>query len=236
VTVKGEPAEREVHFSALRDPRLWLGSGLLLLVLAGILVAVYLGRRGPSLAAAKLPPVPPLQGAPGLLRGDVGTVGSGNFSVINGAGDARTVSVGPSTRVEALVRSQPSSVAVGDYLTVGGIPNQVYSFAVKLVVDIPAAEAQPAASGPPRSKGGFTGWEAYADPRQMPEVYGRVESIDADGFHLSGTLGPITVKLDDGSALRRLTSGGLDLIHGGDHVALAPSPSPPPAVLAFGEQ
>ncbi len=230
-----QPSDQEVHSSVVRDPRLWLGGGAVLLALVGILTAVYLSRRGPSQSAARLTPLPRLQLTQGLLRGDVNTVGGNSFTLLNGAGDARSVTVGPNTRIEALVRAQPGSIAVGDYLIVGGVPNLVYSFAVKLVVDIPAAEAQATTSGPPKSKAGFTGWETYTNPHQAPEIYGRVDSIDAGGYHLSGNLGPITVKLDDGSSLRRLTTGGIDLIHGGDHVAMTDSGSPPAGVLAFGE-
>ena len=107
-----------MHSSIVRDPGLWLRGGALLFVLAGILITVYLSQRGPSLAAARLPPLPRLRVTLGLLRGDVNTVGGDTFTVLNGAGQARTVSVDPNTRVEALVSAQADSIAVGDYLTV----------------------------------------------------------------------------------------------------------------------
>jgi hypothetical protein len=218
-----------------RDVRFWLGAGIVLLVVFGVLAALYLSRRGPSLAAARLPAVAPLAVAPGFLRGDVNAAGNDNISIATSGGGTMSISIGSGTRVEALVPARPSTIAVGDYLTVGGMPNLVLSFAIKLVVDIPAGEAQDTPSGPPKSKGGFSGWETYTNPAQAPEVYGRVEAIDADGYHLNGPLGPITVKIDEQSPLRRLTSGGIDLIHGGDHLALpAGSNATPAAVLVLG--
>ncbi len=237
MTVYGGPDELSAKTPWLRDARIWLGGGVLMLAAIGVLVAVYLSRSGPSLAAARLPVVPPLRPVPGFLRGDVNSVSSNSFSIATAASGIQTVELGSGTRIEALVPAAPGSIAVGDYLTVGGVPNLVLSFAIKLVVDIPASEAQETASGPPKSKAGFTGWETYTTPAQSPEVYGRVDAIDANGFHLTGPLGPITVKLDEQSPLRRLTPGGIDLIHGGDHMALPTGPpsSPPAAVLVLGD-
>lgn len=224
---------KDARSSALRDPRLWLIGGVVALAAIAIVVAVYLARRGPSLAAAKLPPIPTRQTGAGLLRADVGSVNGTALQVSNGS-DSQTVTAGPNTRVEALLPIAPSDIAVGDYLTVGGLPNLVYTFAIKLVVDMPADVVDANGSGPPRSKAGFTAWEAYKDANQGPEVYGKVEAIDADGVHLNGSLGPITVKLDEQSPLRRLTMGGVDLIHGGDHVAIAgKSSSAPDAILVL---
>ena len=203
-----------------------------MLALVAVLVAVYLGRSGSSPAAAKLAPLPAFQGG-GPVRADVNAVDAGALTLTTRSGQQRAT-VAATTRVEALLPIDPADVAVGDYLSVGGVPNLVNAFAIKLVVDIPAGVAASPSSGPPRTRAGFTGWEAYADANQSPEVYGRVESIESEGVHLAGPLGPITVTLAPGSPLRRVTPGGAELIHGGDHVALmGTSPSAPASVLVL---
>jgi hypothetical protein len=232
VTSDAEAASERVWSSVLRDPRTWLIAAVIFVAAVGVVVAVYLGRRGPSLAAAKLPPISVQPAGPTTLKADVASV-SGSTLQLDPGGGSRSTTVGPDTRVEALLPMLPKDVKVGDFITVGGVPNFVYSFAVKLVVDIPPDAADPNASNPPRSRSGFDGWETYRDANQLPEVFGKVESIDAGGIHLNGALGPITVKLDDQSPLKRLTAGGVELIHGGDHVALAGPPAAPTAILVL---
>jgi hypothetical protein len=232
MAIAPEPAEQlDAPPGERRLLRLVLAGAALALVIVAVLAALYFTRGGQSQSAAKLPALQPLQRGGNLLLGDVQQV-DGSTLTLSTANGARTVTLGAGTRVEALLPAKLSDISVGDYLTVGGIPNQVNSFAVKLVVDIPAADVGQPVDGIATSKGGFTGWETYTDVTQMPEVSGKVAAIDASGVHIAGPTGDALVQLDDQAPLRRLITGSADLIHGGDHVAVQPG-APPPAVLVL---
>jgi len=198
------------------------GVVVLALLAVSTLLAVFALRGGGSNAAAKLPPLPALQYRTDLLKGDVQEVAGNTVTLAPAPGaKPRQLTLGANTRIEALLPAKPGEIAVGDGLTVGGVPNLVNSFAIKLVVLIPAAQLGRPGAMPPLSAGGFTGWEAYPSAQQSPEAYGLVTSIGPDGVQLSGPTGTVTVSLDGQSPLRRLTPAGPDQIHGGDHLAIA---------------
>lgn len=192
------------------------------LVAVAALIAVLVLRGGGSNGAAKLPPLPALQYRADLLKGDVQEVAGNTLTLAPAPGaKPRQLTLGANTRIEALLPAKPAEIAAGDGLTVGGVPNLVNSFAIKLVVLIPAAELGRAGTMPPQSAAGFTGWEAYPSAQQSPEVYGIVGSASNGTVQLSGPTGTVTVSLDDQSPLRRLAPAGIDQIHGGDHLAIA---------------
>jgi hypothetical protein len=198
------------------------GMGGLVLIILLALLAVLALRNGGSNAAAKLPPLPPLQYRADLLKGDAETIAGNTIKVAPaGGGQPRQVTLAANARIEALLPAKPDEIAVGDALTVGGVPNLVNSFAIKLVVLIPAAQLGQPGAMPPQSAAGFTGWEAYPSAQQSPEVYGRVTAVTADGVQLAGPTGTFSMSLDGQSPLRRLTPVGVDQIHGGDHLAIA---------------
>jgi len=228
--VTGNTVRQSGGAFALRDRRVLLIAGATLVVLVAAALIIRGLQPGPS-GPVKLPALHPLQYGADLTRGDVRKL-SGTTLTLDAAGGSRDVELAPGTRVEVLLPATPDQIVPGDYLVVGGIPNLVNSFAVKLVVDIPAAEAAaPAAGGLPRSTGGFTGWETFTNPAQAPEVYGRVDAAVPGGFVLSGPLGKVTVLLDGQSALRRLNAGGVEQIHGGDHVAVRPGAGTQPETV-----
>ncbi|MHB8574300.1 MAG: hypothetical protein ACYDCQ_03115 [Dehalococcoidia bacterium] len=213
----------------MREYRLWLAAGgMAALGLLG-LVIFLLSSGGTTPRAQRLAALATPGDFPGVARGDVRQVTANNIAVAVG-GNVRQLPVPGSTRVEALLPAAPSSIMPGDFVSIGGAPNLVNSIAVKLVVVIPAAEAGASAAGVPRSKGGFTGWEAYLDSA-APRLYGRVDAIDAGGVHVSGGTGSFTLTLDPKAEVRRLTVGGVDLIQGGDHVAFVSRPEGTPGAL-----
>ncbi|HZQ35836.1 MAG TPA: hypothetical protein VFD32_07885 [Dehalococcoidia bacterium] len=192
------------------------------LVAVAALIAVLTLRGGGSNVATKLPPLPALQYRPDLLKGDVQEVAGNTLTLAPVAGaKPRQLTLGANTRIEALQPAKPEEIAPGDGLTVGGVPNLVNSFAIKLVVRIPAAQLGRSGAMPPESAAGFTGWEAYPSAQQSPEVYGIVSSVANGKVQLAGPTGTVTVSLDGQSPLRQLTSVGIDQIHGGDHLAIA---------------
>ncbi len=218
----------------LRTGAIAAGIAIALAVVAA-LIAVLALRGGGSNAAAKLPPLPALQFRADLLKGDVQEL-SGNTLTLAPppGGKPRQLTLGPNTRIEALLPATPSEIAPGDGLTVGGVPNLVNSFAIKLVVRIPATQLGRAGAMPPESAAGFTGWEAYPSAQQAPEVYGIVSSVADGKVQLAGPTGTVTVSLDDQSPLRRLAPAGSDPIHGGDHLAIAlDSAGNPTAILVL---
>lgn len=196
-----------------------------------VLAALFFWLNGgASQKAAALPALKPLQPAGGFTRLSVVGVNGNAVTVDDGSGQ-RALTFGSGAHVDALQPAAADAIVPGDYVIVGGSPNLVYPFAVKMVVVIPAAEADAAATGTPRSRDGFNGWEALSAPTQGPEIYGRVESVTNGTLQASGPLGSFSVSLS-GFPLRRLTVGGVDLIHGGDHLALpAGTEGSPTAVL-----
>lgn len=218
-------------------PRLVAGVALVALALvAGVAVLVLRGRSGNQTSAAKLPPLPPLQYAATLVKGDVVQTTADSVTITT-AGGTRTLTVGPSTRVETLRPAKPAAIAPGDYVTVGGVANLVNSFAIKQVVIIPAAEVGAPGPGAPRTKAGFNGWDAYTAAEPAPAVYGKVDALVEGGVRLSGPTGVFTLALDDQSPLFRVTVGGSDLIRGGDHLAFTETSGAPAVLFAVpGEQ
>jgi len=222
------PAPR--HGIVLQHRHWLLAVPAVLILVAGVAMAVVLIGRGGSSRAATLPPLRPLQNIASMQRGYVQQARGDTVTVATATGNV-DLHLGAGTRVEALTAAKPAAIVVGDYLTVGGVPNLVNAFAVKEVVLIPAAEAAAAGAGPPRSKAGFTGWEAYDDPKEAPELFGRVAAIVPGGVRLDGPAGEVTVLLDEHSVLRRLDAGGVDLLHGGDRIAFPASAGASPAAL-----
>lgn len=211
--------------------------GIWLAAAGGVVVVVALAglffwlNGGASQKAAALPALKPLQPSTGFTRLDVVGVSGNAVTVSDGSGQ-RTLTLGSGVRVDVLQPATADAIAPGDEVIVGGAPNLVYPFAVKMLVVIPAAETDTAAGGIPRSRDGFAGWEALADPGQGPEIYGRIDSVANGSLQASGPLGSFSVSLSGGAPLRRLTVGGIGLVHGGDHLALpAGTVSSPTAVL-----
>jgi hypothetical protein len=206
-----------------------IGSGVLAVV---ALAALFFWLNGGSSGkVASLPALQPLQPAGSFTR--LGVVGvNGNAVVVDTGSEQRTLNFGPAVHVDALQPATADAVAAGDYVIVGGKPNLVYPFAVKMIVVIPAAVANVGSNGMPRSSDGFSGWETLTDAGQGPEIYGRVDAVANGVLQASGPLGGFTVSLSDGAPLRKLAVGGIELVHGGDHLALpSGTESNPTAVL-----
>jgi hypothetical protein len=219
-------------------PEPWLGLGArraagagavaVVLVVAIVALIVRGCGAGPQ-AAAKLPALKPLDSGSRYLKGDVRLL-RGQVITLTVGSTTRDITLDSSASIEALTPITPDTIAVGDYLTVGGIPNLVNSFAVKQVIVIPAAAAG-GGSGVPRTKAGFTGWEAYTVSGDSPEIFGRVEEVAAGNVRLAGPTGQISVRLDASSPLLRLAPATVDAIRGGDHLAV--SQGNPLAVLSL---
>jgi hypothetical protein len=221
--------EPEATPSAWREYRLWLVAGVVIVAALIGLAVVVLRGSGANTQAQRLAAIPTPAAYADFVRADVRQVSGTSILVAPPKGDVRQLNLG-GTRVEALLPALPTAIALGDFISIGGAPNLVNSIAVKLVVVIPAAEAGDAAGGVPRSKGGFTGWEAYPS-LSAPRLYGKVDSIGADGIHVSGAEGAFVVTIDPMAMIRRLMAGGAELVHGGDHVAFAAGAGQAPSVL-----
>ncbi|HXU24320.1 MAG TPA: hypothetical protein VN697_09845 [Tepidiformaceae bacterium] len=139
---------------------------------------------------------------------------------------------GPATKVEALQPVSPSTIAVGDWVSVIGIANEVRNFSIDAIV-VMAAEGQPGSDHVLRSPGGFAGNEASPNAADRVIFGGAVTAISGSTLTLNGAAGPITVDLLANAPLFRLESVPLSAIHDGDRVSvIGGNAAAPAAILA----
>lgn len=208
----------------LRAP--WLLPVVLVLVaLVTLGAVVVLSQR---VGNERLRPDPPpfsYQPNEATVRLTVKQAGAGKLTLVGdapkgeAAPPAREIAPGAGTRIEFLRPATAKSVAVGEWMAVIGVPNEVRSFSIHAVVLIPDASS-PDADGVVHSPGGFAGHEAAAEAGDRVVLGGPVEAVDGDRFTVRTGAGPVTFTLTDSAPLYRIEAGTVDEVHEGDRVAI----------------
>lgn len=221
--------------------------------LVGGLAAIFvLSSRANSTEA---PPEPaafatPLPVRP-MLGYDVRQVSPGSFQLASAGqagGQELTLTVTPDMTWEVLERFPESEIAIGDYITVIGVPNAVRSFSIRSVVVFPG-DSTPGEDGIVRTENGFAGFEAARDPLEKPIMSGRVTALaqregtteTARGLvpaqftvvTFEGPGGPVTLDLQNGAdfALHRVAPATAEDVRDGDRLAFADTEGEPEAIL-----
>jgi hypothetical protein len=196
-----------------RLPQWFVPVGLLLVFVALVATILFLAQR------ASQPDAPP---KPGPFQGpvpvepvapfDVETANAGALGLQSGASaQAVQVTLAPSIPVEFLEPAAPSTIVPGEVVTVIGIPNEVKSFSIRLVVVFPP-DAPFDGDGIARSPSGFAGHESERDQDERPILSGTVASISGKTLTLFTPSGPMTLDLEATAPLRRLETGtGMDV-------------------------
>lgn len=215
-----EQQEREL---TIRRWRIWLPL-IAVLVIAALIAWFVAGSRGGSPRVASLPALQPLHVVQGPAGEPVQQAGGGSVLVQTASGTQRR-SLPANLKVDVLQPAPVTQLQVGDWLSIGGVANQINAAAIKQIVDIPAALVAPGttAAAPPRSRDGFTGFEGETDARIGPVLYGRVQAVNNSTVTLDAAVGVITLTLTPQSQppILRLQSGSPDQIHDGDRLAFA---------------
>lgn len=205
-----------------RLPRWLLPSLLAAALLLMAVAAALLARRGRDQAPPVAGPFTPPGPARPALALDVQQARGGDFTL---GGPGGTVAAAPAAGA-AIILAQPATtvdVAAGDWLTIVGVPNEIYNFAIRQAVIIPAAlGATPDADGIPRLTGGFAGHEANRDARERPLLAGRVERTAGGTLVIAGPAGPVTLDVAQPGLLYRLGAASAAEIREGDRVAFFP--------------
>ena len=133
---------------------------LLIAVLVALGAVIFISRQVGSDDVRPNPPAFAFQPATQFARLTVKQSGGGHLAlsadpVKNGPPPAQyDVTPGASTHIEVLKHVDPSALAVGEWLAVVGIPNEVRNFSIHTLILIPGAGA-PDASHIARSPAGF---------------------------------------------------------------------------------
>lgn len=207
-----------------RPNRQWLvpSAGLVLLVIALAAVIILAREGGKSGAPPRSGPFerPATEQSTAVYTVQQVSDGQIRFALADGA-PAPDVAVPPGAKVELLRPATPADIQPGEWVTVFGVTNEVLNFAIRFVVAIPGATADP--DGVARSPGGFAGHEANAQPEESPLVSGRVVSVSGSSLVLEGPTGQMTVEAGESAPLFRLTEGAIADIREGDRVAFPAS-------------
>lgn len=147
-------------------------------------------------------------------------------SVTFGSGDGQQVSdlaIDANTRIEVLTIAPFDSIAVGDWVTLIGVPNGVRTFALRGIVVLPEPGTE-RVTGFATTPGGFLGHEVSRDPAEQPAVGGIVTAVGEDSLTLDAPDGrtDITVSLDAENpppVVQRVEQGSLEDLRAGASVA-----------------
>ncbi|MFQ5380869.1 MAG: hypothetical protein ACE5EF_04500 [Dehalococcoidia bacterium] len=207
------------------DRRAWIAPAIALIVLLSLVAAV--------LAVAALTRDESLPRQPGdwVLPEAFDSVES--FAVVRASegdlelaprGDANSdtlqVLVGPDAVIDFLEPAAAGDVAVGDWLTVIGIGNDVRTFAIRMIVVI-SGGGSPGSDGLLRTEGGFVGHEAARESQEGPILGGIVTDV-REGEVSVDAGEEVVLKLNEGAPLRVVRAGTAAEISDGDRVALRP--------------
>lgn len=162
------------------------------------------------------------------VTGDVQQV-AGNRVVVAGAQGRYVVEVAAGAQVDVLRRVEPSAVAVGDWLLIGGIPNPLRTFAITGVVIVPDLLTPPPAADDERLAAVLTrtGIPLFGDGALMegrPIALGQVQQVEDDGsVTLAGWGDSLRLRITGATSLRRLVPGGPADIQSGGRLAVVGS-------------
>jgi hypothetical protein len=223
----------------------WLAPLVVLVVLIAVLGAIIVLSRRAGTSDAP-PEAGPFQ-RPALTHPteawDVSDSDGSRLALARGSGgnsSSRDLPLVDTMSFDGLLPATIADVQVGDWITAIGVPNDVRSFAIKAMVDIPGG-GTPDHDGFLRTPGGFAGNEALRDPVQQPFAGGVVQSIDGTTVTVQGLAGTMQFDILPGAPLRKLKKIAASDIHPGDRVAYASGadestmavlvfPAPPPDV------
>jgi len=171
-----------------------------------------------------LPPEPPVfSGLPAspLTVMDVKQRAGNSLTLVSPTGAEVAFAVPDQAVIERLAPVDASEIAIGDTINVIGIPNEVLSFSIHLVVLL--EEPATSVDGHALSAGGFAGHEAALDRADRPIISGVVEAIAEEGdlVTLATEGGEATLRLNEAEPARvhRLELADADAIAEGDRVA-----------------
>ena len=189
-----------------------------MLLLAAIAAIILLAQRAASTDAPAEPAgfTPPTSPQP--MVADVQGAEGGKLSLR--IGDATIEIEAPAQApVEVLEPITPAEIAVGAWIQVIGVPNEVKNFSIRLLVVFPTPTA-PGEGGVVRSALGFGGYEAERDAHEGPVLGGTVESVAGQQIRLRAAIGPVDLSVSPGVPLRRLRPGTVEEIRAGDRIAV----------------
>ncbi|MGE5595997.1 MAG: hypothetical protein ACM3S1_08185 [Hyphomicrobiales bacterium] len=199
--------------------------GALALLAVGVLVAVVVVSQ--QVGGEDLPPeAPPFQ-APqrsGYPRFEVRSVANGTAVLVPDATGGQSVDQTvdlplAGVAVERLQRLGPGGIAVGDYVTVIGVQNDVRNFSIRSVV-VQRGERELNSDGIAVSPAGFEGWEASKEREERSILSGRVTETDGSHLVIERAAGPVTLDLTEGSVLYLLAPADASGVSGGDRAAV----------------
>lgn len=195
------------------------GLGLAFIVL--VAVTLFLAHRASrSDAPAEPPPFAgPVKVNP-TMPFDVENANAGTVNLQSGlSAQSLQIALSTSAPVELLEAVAPSTIAPGEVLTLFGIPNEVKSFSIRLIVLMPVGSPFDA-DGIARSPAGFAGHESERDQAERPILSGTVTSTSGKTVSLATPGGPVTVDLEPTAPLRRLRAGGPGDLKPADRLAV----------------
>lgn len=199
-------------------PRRLVAALALLVVVAGLLVAVIIASRQSRPGDAP-PAAPPFEGfaASPVERFTVRTVEGARAVLVadplpgQSTDTLREVAL-EGASIEVLRPIEPADIRVGDRLNVIAVYNQVQNFSIRSVVVLDTADAA--------STLGFSGHEASTDPAERLVLTGIVQATDGSTLTLDAGAEPATVTLLPGSVVYRLEPGSATDVAPGDRIAL----------------
>ena len=234
--------------AAPKRPRLfkpWMipAGFLALLFVASIGVYFAANSSGADQSQPTLKPFAgPLSDTP-TLAFDVSGVAGGKLSLAAGAKGANTAALdlqpAADLRAEILAPAAAADIRLGDDIVIVGVPNEVRSFAIRLIIIVPAELRQ--ASGE-LSAGGFAGHEAERDQTERVVLRGKITAASATKLSVTSGGADVTFDLTPAAPLRKMKVGTTADIRSSDRIALhatadgKPDATKPILVLTGGAQ
>ncbi len=191
-----------------RLPQWFVPVGLGGLFLALIATTLFLAHRA---SRSDAPPEPPPFAGPAPVNPttpfDVENANAGALNLQSGlSAQSLQVTLVPPAPVEFLEPAAPSTIVSGEVVTIIGIPNEVKSFSIRLIVVMPPT-APLDSDGIARSPSGFAGHESERDQKERPILSGTVGSISGKTIVLTTAAGAVTLDLEPTAPLRRWRAG-----------------------------
>lgn len=195
-------------------PFVAVGLGLLA-ILAVILLAWYLNRD--TLPARPATFSMPEKASPAHAY-DVKEAGANGLVLASRDGSAE-LRVGVPASVEVIAPAPAATIAVGDWVNVVGIVDEVRNFSIRAIIALPATKAE--ADGAGRSPNGFTGMEVRTDGVERIIISGGVTKVEGDTITLVGPRGEMKLTITPRSPVLRLAPAQAGDIAAGDRLATA---------------
>lgn len=207
----------------------------ILLVTAAVAIVIVAGRQG-GIDAPPLPgdfvldsPIGESYRAFGVreVQGSTVTISSLTLS----DDELLQVQFSETARLELLDHATLDDIQIGQWVTVIGIPNEVFNFSIVSIIIM--TEFTPAPGSLAVTPGGFYGHEAgrglSKDDILRPVLGGVVTAIGEETVTLTGPDGDITLEIFAGAPLFIVTSAAVSDIRSGDRLAVHATAADDPA-------